>query len=460
MKNSATPPTNHIFTVTTKPRGLRATDQGVSGNCWMFGGLNLLRHRFMDDTECDNFEFSNTFLSFYDKIERANTIMSYLIDNNVVDISNRMTQYIIHSINDGGYWKTFAELVEKYGIAPKSAMEEADGSLDSTEMNSVLTDIIYRSSIAIIKNNLARKHNSITTNGRKRKTGTRVIDKTNNTTKTKTLKNVHNVLQTFLGRPPTSFEVFLEDHDGKGVRIGMFTPISFKDHIMESIGEDASLTDDFSVIFNNISLPMYKGVRFTGSEFMYGRGDVVMTNVEKQNMVECVVKSIDSNIPVWFAADLSVGFDPYDSALSTESMDSELVFGPKRKFSLMDEHKYGLIISEHAMLITGYNKDDTGEVSEFQVENSWSFEDHSTRGMDGFLTMTVEWFRKYVVQTVIHKSILDKYIENVDWDDDDNETFIESEPWNRTISSAKVKGMNRPRDYLTQLRKGRRPLRM
>ena len=48
---------NHIFINSVKKHNLKATDQGHSGRCWMFAGLNAFRHLLIKALNLENFEF-------------------------------------------------------------------------------------------------------------------------------------------------------------------------------------------------------------------------------------------------------------------------------------------------------------------------------------------------------------------------------------------------------------------
>ena len=67
--------TNHHFSValrdTIGEEGL-ATSQGGSGRCWMFAMLNTLRLPIIKELDLpSDFELSQSYLFFWDKIERA-----------------------------------------------------------------------------------------------------------------------------------------------------------------------------------------------------------------------------------------------------------------------------------------------------------------------------------------------------------------------------------------------------
>ncbi len=48
------------------------TNQEHSGRCWMFASLNTLRYELMHQWNLDDFEFSETYLFFWDAMEKSN----------------------------------------------------------------------------------------------------------------------------------------------------------------------------------------------------------------------------------------------------------------------------------------------------------------------------------------------------------------------------------------------------
>ena len=61
---------------------VKATNQAESGRCWMFAYLNMIRLKMikMYNLEPD-FELSQTYLFFYDKLEKANYFLHYILGN-------------------------------------------------------------------------------------------------------------------------------------------------------------------------------------------------------------------------------------------------------------------------------------------------------------------------------------------------------------------------------------------
>ena len=48
------------------------TNQARSGRCWMFAGLNLFRSETRNVLNLKEFEYSQNYVMFWDKLERAN----------------------------------------------------------------------------------------------------------------------------------------------------------------------------------------------------------------------------------------------------------------------------------------------------------------------------------------------------------------------------------------------------
>ncbi|MGH9304908.1 MAG: C1 family peptidase, partial [Acidimicrobiales bacterium] len=58
----------------------KVTSQGKSGRCWLFAGLNLLRVGTMAKLNVKEFELSQNYVMFWDKLERANYFLEAVIE--------------------------------------------------------------------------------------------------------------------------------------------------------------------------------------------------------------------------------------------------------------------------------------------------------------------------------------------------------------------------------------------
>ena len=68
---------NNEFNIEVKTHGI--TDQKESDRCWLFAGLNILREIVIEKCNLDNFELSGSYITFYDKLERFNTLLERFI---------------------------------------------------------------------------------------------------------------------------------------------------------------------------------------------------------------------------------------------------------------------------------------------------------------------------------------------------------------------------------------------
>ena len=79
------------------------TDQGRSGRCWLFAGLNLFRVDTMKALNVDQFEFSQNYMMFWDKIERANFFLESVIDTADRPTGDRLVDWLMEApVPDAG----------------------------------------------------------------------------------------------------------------------------------------------------------------------------------------------------------------------------------------------------------------------------------------------------------------------------------------------------------------------
>ena len=63
------------------------------------------------------FELSQAYLFFWDKLEKANYFLEQILDTTEEDLEGRLLQTLLSSpVGDGGQWDMAANLVEKYGL--------------------------------------------------------------------------------------------------------------------------------------------------------------------------------------------------------------------------------------------------------------------------------------------------------------------------------------------------------
>ena len=107
----------------------KITDQKSSGRCWIFSALNTFRYEVMKKFNLENFEFSQNYIFFYDKLEKANYFLESVLKTLDEPVDGRLYSFLnAGPLSDGGQWDMFASLVEKYGVVPKEAFPDAASS--------------------------------------------------------------------------------------------------------------------------------------------------------------------------------------------------------------------------------------------------------------------------------------------------------------------------------------------
>src|SRR4029453_16126939 len=92
----------------------KPTDQEHSGRCWMFAGTNLLRAGASKQLEGKDFEFSQSEVRFWEKLEKANFFLEGIIETADRDIDDRTVAHLLSTpCDDGGQWNMFVALVRK-----------------------------------------------------------------------------------------------------------------------------------------------------------------------------------------------------------------------------------------------------------------------------------------------------------------------------------------------------------
>jgi bleomycin hydrolase len=416
---------SHIFLNSIKPFHVKATNQGYSGRCWMFSGLNIFRYMIINSLNAHDFEFSQTYLFFWDKFERSNSIIQWYIDNPGKEYDDRLSKIMSGQfLDDGGYWNYFTNLVKKYGFIPKSAMNETYPSWVSETMNTILKRQSM-SCVAHIKR-LQKRRNT---------TREMIMN-----AKNETMKQIYHSLIKFLGKPPETFDWYYETNTGESNCIPDLTPASFSDLILKHID-----LDDFVVLSNipHKDRPYYQTYEIPESNNVQGGDHLKMMNVPIEEMKKAAALSILAKIPVWFAGDVSRGFNPYKSALDENLFDYDEMFGPNHETSKEDKINCGLTEGNHAMTLVGVNFGKDDKPNRWQVENSWGYYDHQVPGMDGFLSMSDEWFSDNLVQIAVNKRCLTPYMKRC----------LKAEPirlqmWDNMAPAMKVVSIKKPDNLL------------
>lgn len=411
---------DHVFMNSIKKKNVKATNQGRSGRCWMFSGLNMFRHSVIQALQLENFEFSETYLFFWDKLERANRYLRWFINHPDVNENDDSFKFMVDEYTgDGGWWNMFSNLVKKYGLVPKSAMKETFQSDDSEDMNRILNDRLQACANYIFNNK-------------------NMTDEEIEELRDETMKQIYNILVKFLGEPPKKFRwSYTNDEDVSNI-ISELTPKQFMQMVIPNVD-----LDDFVVLTHlpgKLSEKKLYEIKYTNN--VYEGKNFKFLNLPINELKKYASKSILSGMPVWFAADVCKDFNPYHSTLDDRLVDENIVFGGKHNFTKGDRITFRNLQANHAMSLVGINFDVDKKPESWQVENSWGYWDNETPGADGFLYMSDSWFSKNVMQVVVHKNYLTRSIKKLL-----NQKVTILDPWDCVAPATKINPVDAPKTY-------------
>jgi len=361
---------------------MRVTDQKSSGRCWGFAGLNLFRIYLGRKHNLKEFEFSQSYFMFWDKLEKANYFLENVIKTTNKSSNSRLIMHLLDNpIQDGGQWDMWVNLIKKYGVLPKSEMPESYQSSKSLRMNRMITRKLreFAKVIRETKQNLVSN------------TDLRAM-------KTSMLKTVYRMLTIHLGTPPESFSWQIRNKKNEFYRFENLTPIQFfNEHVKFNLDEYICLINCPmpDKAYNEIYTVEYLGNVIEGQSIKY-------LNVETSVMKKAGVKSIKNNDPVWFGCDVSKYFHRTLGVMDMELFNYELFYGTNFDLDKAGRLEYGDSQMTHAMLITGVDLDSKNRPIKWRVENSWG----NKNGDKGYHIMSDSWFDEYNYEIVVHKSYL------------------------------------------------------
>ena len=372
---------DNLFNHKIKTKGV--TNQKSSGRCWLFAGLNTMRPQVIEKYKLKEFEFSQSYLFFWDKFEKANTFLELIIETRDRDPLDRELQMILKSpFSDGGLWIFVVELIEKYGVVPKSVMPESEQTSKTTMMDRLISRKL-RQDAAILRE--MSQNGAEVSELRSRKV--------------EMLKDIYRMLVLNFGVPPKKFQWRYETKDTVVSEVKTYTPQSFFEEVV-----DVDLRDCVP-IYNHTLRPYNKLYQMRLARNIYDRPDNVIINLDTKQMREFALKQLLDSQPVYFACDVSKEDSYEHGIMSPKIYDYEALYGLDFTMTKADKFRYLESRSTHAMVFVGVDTLE-GKPTKWLVENSWG----DKKGDKGYWTMYDKWFDEYVYKVIINKKYLPKQV--------------------------------------------------
>lgn len=428
--------TNHVFTHKTdefKP----VTNQRSSGRCWIFACLNAARIPFIKNKSLDDFEFSQNYLFFWDKVERSNYFLNTVADSYrrtpKEEVGGRLVSFLLDQpISDGGQWDMVVNLIEKHGVMPKACFPEAYSCESSMRMN------------AILKSKLREFAREIHV----------LIDKVGNDDDEavkaliqEQMNTIFRIVSICLGTPPKTFTWEYTDKSKKYHKVADISPLEFYNQHVRPVfdaSEKVCLVTD-----PRPSNPPGRTYTVDCLGNVIGGKPTVYNNQTVGTLIDIAGKSIRNGEPVWFGCEVGKHTASKQGILDLDAHDYQLVFDTKVNLNMDKAQRliYGDSLMNHAMVLTGISVQDddpkeevsgsngktsevggdgdkasdsapaaattiedvSGKITKWRIENSWGEE----RNNKGYLVMTNDWFHEFVFEIVVDKKFCSQEVLDV-----------------------------------------------
>ena len=358
-----------------------ATHQDRSGRCWLFSSLNVARFIAKKNMNLKEFEFSQNYAMYYDKLERVNYFLkdvAALVEAGE-PADSRLIQHLLADVmGDGGQWTMAMNVYKKYGAVPKDLFPETESSKNTGPMNNKLCELMRQAVAHMYENpeNIDQIVKNATEAG-------------------------HRILTIHLGEPPVSFDWEWTDKDDEFHRDGEITPVEFWKKYVGSADLESyvCLVDD-----PRKEHPKGRKIAIEHLGNVVGGGATEYLNVPNQFMKDCVRRVlVEQGIPVWFGAECGPMMDREAGAWATDLFEYDRVYGVRFDLSKEQRVRFGDSAMDHAMAFAGVDVADDGTTTRrWRVENSWG----DKIADKGYFTMSDDWFTEYVYEVAVPKALL------------------------------------------------------
>ena len=364
------------FAVELTTRGI--TWQKSSGRCWLYAVMNILRERVADTCNLEKFELSGNYLAFYDKLEKANNVLELVIENADKPLSDRMMEYILEGVTDGGYWDMAADLVKKYGVVPQSAMPETWQSTHTDKFMDLFNSLLRRD---------AAKLRAVIAAGEDPQPVKEAL-----------LEEFYRIECIAFGEPPETFPFAYRDKDNVFHEERGLTGRSFFEKYV------GGAMDEYITVTNHPTRGKPMGLHYT---FHYigsmAERDIVSLNLSAEELEELTVRQLKDGEPVWFGCDSDFHGNREMGVWDPDSVDySGLLGGIDFSIPKGDRLEYHASYATHAMIFVGVNFDADGKPDRWKIENSWG----ESAGKEGYFVCSPRYFHEFVYEVIVRKKHL------------------------------------------------------
>ncbi|KAG5637985.1 hypothetical protein H0H81_002346 [Sphagnurus paluster] len=367
---------NHVVDFKTGP----ITNQKSSGRCWIFATTNVIRYGIMKSLKLSDFQLSQSYLFFWDKLNKSNYYLELSIELADLPVDDRLVNHIAGDlVSDGGQWDMAVNLIDRYGLVPQSVFPESTHSSSSGPLNKLIKTKLREHALVLRRLSASLRASVVPED---------VLLSTLRAKKEELLKEIYSILTATLGVPPSADEKFLWEYTDADGKFGKWegTPIEYAKAFAS---KPYAPSESFSLI--NDPRNEYSKL-FTVDKLgnIWGARPVLYVNTEIENLKSAVVKLIKAGQPVFFGCDVGKFSENGSGIMDTGLFEYENAFDIKLGLTKAERLQVNESAMTHAMVISGVHLDDKGKPIRYKVENSWG----DAVGQKGYFVMTDRWFEE------------------------------------------------------------------
>ncbi len=357
------------------------TDQKAASTCWLFADLNWLRTFTSKKKNIKGFEFSENFAMFWDKFEKSNYFLENVIALRDKDLDDRRVHYLLSNpAGDGGEWNMMCNIIEKYGLVPKSVMPDTFNRENSRYMNERLQYRLRMAAAEIRDMNAAGKS---------------VADMRK--AKDAALSDAYRILSIFMGEPPEKFSWGYRDGKKKFHRVENVTP---KEFYKEFVGVNPG--DTFALLSCPMrDTPFNRTFQVEYFQNMWGGRDLTFINIPLDEFKRITIEILKKKEAALFGCEVRQFVHSKEGILDTNLYEYDSMFNMEFHLDKGGRMEYQQGRMTHAMVFTGVDLVN-GKPKKWKVENSWG----DQFGKKGYFIMSDEWFDENVYELIVLKKYM------------------------------------------------------
>lgn len=354
------------------------THQRQAGFCWMYAALNWLRVDVMAKHKLENFEISHNYMIFWDRFEKANRFLTLMVALRDRPTDDRLVDFLLREpCTDGGEWHMVANLIRKYGMAPKTAMADTFNLADSKFLNSIMDAKLRQAAARIFAAGKERAALAI---------------------KDEAMKEAYRILSILMGEPPQRFDFTYRDKKKKFHAHRDLTPQAFYEKF---VGLDL---DDYVWLMSAplADTPYHRTFYVEHFQNVVEGAPGLFLNIPMAELKDIAVKVVKDKQAMFFGCDVLQAASRKLGIMDPGVFEYDLLFNTTFAMPRADRMRFLQARLTHDMVILGADFIDDKPVK-WKVENSWGDE----KGNKGFFLMTDAWFDEFTYALVVHKRYLD-----------------------------------------------------